>query len=397
MVTLTLAQARRFLLEKNGLGGTHRFSGKQGALDYVRQAGCIQFDPIDACGRTADLSLNSRVKGYKKGMLHELLYEDRALVDYFDKNLAIMPVGDWPYFARTRAQYAAQSRSREQVEPVAHLVLSEIAARGPLCSRDLKMDEKIDWDWSVDTRLARVALETLYFRGDLVVHHKSGTTKYYALAQGVLPSDVLAAPDPLPDDNEHLKWRTLRRIGAVGMLWNRPSDAWLCLEFRAEARARVFAELEAEGRILKFAVEGIRQPLYCLSGDEPLLREVLQPPQPRSRSPRTEFLAPLDCMMWDRNLIRTLFGFHYRWEIYTPVAERKHGYYVLPILHGEQMVGRIEAVCQRKQGVLLVKNVWLEEGVARTKTLERGVERAIDRLRIFNEMEETTWEEAAWR
>ena len=94
MQKITKQQARQFVLAKQGLIGAHRFTGKQGAYEYVRQAGCIQFDPVDVCGKNAELTLQSRVKGFKKTMLRELLYEDRLLVDYADKELSIWPVED---------------------------------------------------------------------------------------------------------------------------------------------------------------------------------------------------------------------------------------------------------------------------------------------------------------
>lgn len=102
MIPLTIEEARNFILLKQGLLGEYRFTGKQGALDYVRQAGCIQFDPVDACGKNAELTLQSRVKGFTKQTLYELLYEDRSLVDYPDKNISIIPAEDWPYFERYR-------------------------------------------------------------------------------------------------------------------------------------------------------------------------------------------------------------------------------------------------------------------------------------------------------
>ena len=102
MITMTIQEARNFILLKQGLLGESRFTGKQGALDYVRQAGCIQFDPVDACGKNAELTLQSRVKGFTKQTLYELLYEDRKLVDYPDKNISIIPAEDWPYFERYR-------------------------------------------------------------------------------------------------------------------------------------------------------------------------------------------------------------------------------------------------------------------------------------------------------
>ena len=91
MINITKQQACRFILAKQGLIGDHRFIGKDGAYAYVRQAGCIQYDPVDVCGKNAELTLKSRVKGFKKSMLRDLLYKDRKLIDYADKELSIWP------------------------------------------------------------------------------------------------------------------------------------------------------------------------------------------------------------------------------------------------------------------------------------------------------------------
>lgn len=384
MRTLTNKQARRFILRKNGLLGGHRFRGKNGVVQYVRQAGCIQFDPIDVCGRNADLVLQARVGGYKKEMLDALLYRDRKLVDYFDKQLAICLVEDWPHFERMRAEFRERSRSHDQVEAVIQRVMEEIKARGSLSSKDLDMDEKTDWYWS-DTRLSRAALETLYFRGDLVVHHKEGTNKTYARACDCLPETLLTMPDPCSEDAEHKKWQIRRRVGAVGLLWNRPSDAFLGIEMKSEQRNAAFAALEAERSIVPVRVEGISAVLYYLAEDEALMDEILSG---KAYATRTEFLAPLDGMMWDRKLIQALFGYHYRWEIYTPAAQRKYGYYTLPILRGDRLIGRIEPVCVRKQNLLQVKNIWLEEDTADSPALRRDLDAAVNRLCAFNGMTE---------
>ena len=110
MQTITKQQAGQFILAKQGLIGPYRFIGKAGAYNYVRQAGCIQFDPVDVCGKNAELTLQSRVRGFRKSMLRELLYEDRKLVDYADKELSIWPAEDWPYFSsyRDRSLYSGK-------------------------------------------------------------------------------------------------------------------------------------------------------------------------------------------------------------------------------------------------------------------------------------------------
>ena len=107
MAELTKEQAREFILAKQGLSGNYRFAGKEGAYAYIRQAGCIQYDPVDVCGRNAELTLQSRVKNFQKNMLAELLYRDRLLVDYADKELSIWPAEDWPYFSRYRERSRA--------------------------------------------------------------------------------------------------------------------------------------------------------------------------------------------------------------------------------------------------------------------------------------------------
>ena len=102
MLTMTREQARRFILSKQGLLGKYRFAGKSGAYQYIRQAGCIQYDPVDVCGKNAELTLQSRVRGFTRKMLADLLYNDRLLVDYTDKELSIWPREDWPFFSTYR-------------------------------------------------------------------------------------------------------------------------------------------------------------------------------------------------------------------------------------------------------------------------------------------------------
>lgn len=356
-ICLTRAQARTFLLRHHGLIGEHRFRGKEGALAYIRQCGCIQFDPIDVCGKNAELALQSRVAGFTRDMLDTLLYKDRALVDFFDKNLAIFPVEDWPYFARERARNHTRGRSRAEVDRVAEVILRRLETEECLCARDLGMEEKVDWYWSPST-LGRAVLETLYFRGVLCVHHKKGTNKYYAPASRHIPGHLLSAPDPHETLSDFHKWQTLRRMGAVGLLWNKASDAFLCMpEYKTAQRNAAFAALIAEGALCEVRVEGLDAPLYARASETALLREVAGGAE---YAPRMELIAPLDCFMWDRKLIRALFDFAYTWEIYTPAAKRQYGYYVLPLLRGDRLAGRVEAVADRTAGCLRVKGVWWE-------------------------------------
>ena len=244
MTVLTKEQARQFILAKQGLLGEWRFSGKEGAYAYVRQAGCIQFDPVDVCGKNAELTLQSRVKGFRKSMLADLLYKDRRLVDYADKELSIWPTEDWPYFSSYRERSRALGSTFPELEELEREAVSYIRENGPVSSDTLPVDGEIFWhssmhwsgNWSGKSQAARSVLEQLYTDGTLVIHHKNGSRKFYDLAERHLPASLLGAANPCEDEEAFLRWRVLRRIGAVGLLWNRNSAAFLGIAIDAERR-----------------------------------------------------------------------------------------------------------------------------------------------------------------
>ncbi len=385
-MNITKRSARRFLLLKQGLLGEKRFQDEEGVMAYIRQAGCIQYDPIDVCGRNADLTLQSRVEGYRERMLDSLLYEKRRLVDYWDKNMAIFPLEDWPCFARTRAEYGQEwLRSFVHVQKEASAIRQALHERGPLFSDDFDTSQKVDWYWG-PTSSARAVLEALYFRGELCIHHKRGTQKAYDFAEKLLPGEILSAPDPHPDDTEHAAWRLKRRIGGVGMIWNKGSDAFLGLpDKKSNERNTLFDRLQKGGEIAPLAVEGIKEPLYILTEDEELLQKALSD---EVFTQRSHLIAPLDNMLWDRKLLEALFGFYYRWEIYTPKEQRQYGYYVLPILQGEEFVGRIEVETDKKANVLRVKGYWPEKG---KKPDKRALNRCVSEFAAFQEVKKAYW------
>ena len=399
ILSITREQAQRFILCKQGLLGAYRFIGKTGAYQYVRQAGCIQFDPVDVCGKNAELTLQSRVKGFKKKDLAELLYQDRTLIDYSDKELSILPREDWPYFSGYRQRSREHGAGFPGIPELEEQALAYIRAHGPVSSDTLPIEGTVFWHssmhwsghWHRESQAARSVLEQLYTDGTLIIHHKSGSRKIYDLAERYFDQALLTADNPCPDEASLLRWRVRRRIGAVGLLWNRRSDAWLGIPMSTAQREEAFAALIAAGEILAMQVGEIRMPMYMLAEDAPLLDAVRA--DSADVRPRLEFLAPLDPMLWDRKLIEALWDFRYSWEIYTPPAKRRYGYYVLPVLYGQRLIGRIEAAADKKASALTVKNLWLEEGVRHTKKLNAAIDRAVGRLAKFNECDRIYKEE----
>ena len=398
MLTITKQQASQFILAKQGLIGSYKFFGKEGAYEYVCQAGCIQYDPVDVCGKNAELTLQSRVKGFKKSMLWELLYEDRKLVDYVDKELSIWPAKDWPYFASFRDYSRRMGDTFEGMKELKKEARAYIKKYGPVCSDTLPIDGEIYWHsfihwsghWDKKSMAARSVLEQLYTDGELIIHHKKGSRKYYDLAKNYIPESILKAKNPCRDEYEFISWRVLRRIGAVGLLWDKNSTALLGIDLKADLRKKVLSDLEADKKIKAVMVEGIKVPFYYHAEDDALMQEVLA--GSANLKPRMSFIAPLDSLLWDKALVKALWDFTYSWEIYTPASKRKYGYYTLPILYKERFVGRIEAVPDRKEGVLNVKGLWWEPDTRQTKALNSELERTLKNFAKFNDCKTVKWE-----
>ena len=398
MLTITKQQAAQFILAKQGLIGSYKFFGKEGAYDYVCQAGCIQFDPVDVCGKNAELTLQSRVKGFKKSMLWELLYEDRKLVDYVDKELSIWPAKDWPYFASFRDYSRRMGDTFEGMKELKKEAGAYIKKYGPVCSDTLPIDGEIYWHsfihwsghWDKKSPAARSVLEQLYTDGELIIHHKKGSRKYYDLAKNHLPDTVLKAKNPCRNELEFITWRVLRRIGAVGLLWDKNSTAFLGIDLKADLRKKVLSDLEADKKIKAVMVEGIKVPFYYRAEDDALMQEILA--GRADLKPRVSFIAPLDPLLWDKAWVKALWDFTYSWEIYTPASKRKYGYYTLPIIYKDRFVGRIEAVPNRKEGVLNVNGLWWESGIRETKTLNSELERTLRNFAKFNDCRTVKWE-----
>jgi len=357
MEHITKAQARRFLLLKHGLLGDYKFDGKQGIVDYVTQCGCVQYDPIDVCGKNHELILFSKIKDFSKDKIYDLLYKDRVLMDWFDKCMSITLMSDWPYFEQDRENARHATRSKEEVDEVADEILEYIKENGATCSSDIKFDKKVSWYWA-PTSLSRAALDMLYFKGELVLHHKKNTRKYYDLAQRHIDEQFLNKPNPNKNLMEILTWNVKRRIGSVGMLHNNASYAFIGVNnLKTKERNEIYTTLLNDKTLTEVKVEGIKNSFYYLSRDKPIMDMAVSD---RQFEKRVEFLGPLDNIIWDRKIIIELFDFDYKWEIYTPLKDRKYGYYVLPVLYGEELIGRIELRRDKKAKNIAIKNIWID-------------------------------------
>lgn len=365
LIHIDKAQARRFILNHLHLLPPRKLSGKQGVYDLIRKLNCIQYDPINVVGQNPHLVLQSRVRGYKPAMLEALLYEDRALVDGFDKQMAIYPTEDWPDFAYYRQEMARRYMESQHTVAAVKLVdriRQEIEGRGPLSSLDIEDSTRMDW-WLTDSvRAARIAMDILFYSGATLVHHRVGTRRYFDLSERVLPARLTQALRRHSSHEEYMEWHVLRRAAGIGLVHSKTSAEYGGLVGWQGGRVKAaLLRLAEKGDLVEVKIEGLSRLRYFIRPqDLPALEAAAKAPKGR---PRAALIAPLDNLMWNRGLVRELFDFDYVWEVYVPEPKRQHGYYVLPVLYGEQLVARMDPQFDRASKTFVVKNWWWQEGV----------------------------------
>lgn len=367
-ISVTKEQIKHFLFSYQHLTEKTQLKDSTKILEFVKKVGCIQYDPLNVVGRNADLVLQSRILDYNMNDIEEYLYNSRDLVDLWDKNMSICHVEDWPFFSRFRNEHKDWlDKYAEGIKIIKDYLWEHPYA----CSSDFDLEHRVDWHYGPQ-RFAKAALEAMTYSGITVVHHKKGTRRYYGLAERYIPKELLLKEDPNVTLEEYHEWAVLRRINSVGMLWNKPSDALLAIRgLRTSShRSTAFSGLLKKNKITEVTVEGIKATFYIATENMLLLKKaIIDEDFVSENSKLVHILAPLDNLIWDRKLIKQIFDFDYKWEVYTPAAQRKYGYYVLPLTYGHDFIGRIELRIDKKQKQLIVENIWYENDIEPTSDM----------------------------
>jgi uncharacterized protein YcaQ len=357
--------ARRFFVLRHLLAPPRSLPARAASVMRVfDRFGSIQFDPLDIAGRNHDLVLLSRVAGYRREWTDGLLYKDRTLYETYNKGLSLVPTAELPWYRATWDRSAAYHvETFETHKALVDELLGRIREGGPLRPGDVGPREAIDWSWR-PTNQVRAILEGLASSGILGIADRDRNLRIYDLAERLFPPELLAERLPERDQGKH---RLLSRYRAHGLLGTGgQQEIFIGTSRKAPERHAWRQELVEEGTLIPFEVEGVRGERFVVATDlddlEQATREVAKGRPPGGREPGVAFLAALDPFMWDRGLLRTVFDFDYVWEVYVPEAKRRWGYYVLPVLYGDRLVGRIEPKLERKASTLRVHALWWEDG-----------------------------------
>ncbi len=356
---LTRDEARRYLVATLGLR-RRRHRGRAGIRHTLDALGCVQLDPLDAIGTNADLVVLARVDGVAKGDVYRALLPRHAF-EHFAKERCLLPARAFPQYrdqARQTPWWRLGERVRKVPPRVIEAVYREVSERGPIGPSQLSDHgevEPLDWQgWKGTARMSTMALEILWTRCRIVVAGRADNgEKRYDLPARALPDhhDAPAAPFE--------RWALVERVRSAGLLARAGGPHWSMLR---DVRTSTLPDaLIEEGLLEEVRVEGSRRPYLALRG---LLA-------PRTRDDgQLRILGPLDPLLWDRALVRHAFSFDYVWEVYKPASKRRFGWYVCPLLHEGQLVGRMEA--RLREGAMIVEKLWPEPD----RTLDRDALRA---------------------
>jgi len=365
---VSLTALRRIAVDAQGFVGRHRRGTTSSVEATVRRLSCVQLDSISTVERSHRIALGCRIGAYPRDAVTRLLADGR-LIEYWAHEACLLPADDWPLL-----RPAMEEGGRRWYGPIdrthPHLrehVLDEIRERGPLGSRHFDGAARAGemWGW----KPAKQMLELLWNHGELVVAGRQGFQRLYDLPERVLAGSILSAPTPL--EPERLRTLALRAVRARGVLTERGIvEHWRLQGGVARIRDAV-AGLVADGLLDRLAVEDGGAPVLVPAGAE------LDVPPPSAAA----LLSPFENLLWDRPFAVRIFGFDHLIEVYKPAPQRRFGYYVLPLLWRDRIVGRADLKSERSTGELVVRAFHREDGVRASGALEDAFDRALDRLR----------------
>jgi uncharacterized protein YcaQ len=387
---ISRTMARRLAIMAQGLAGLRPPADTEGIMDVIGRLGCLQLDPINTVARSHLLVLWSRLGSYDPRLLDLLLWQERRLFEYWAHAASIVLTQDYPIHQMRMRSYGKGSDSwsqqvsawMQQNEPLRISILSALQQRGPLRSRDFEDTVQVAWRSSgwTDGRTVGRMLDFLWAQGHILVARRVGAQKWWDLAERCLPAFWISQ-EPRAE-HEVVCAAAQKALRALGVATARDITEHFT-RYRYPGLAEALTHLEATGRILRVRVLEQGKDLEGTWFVHTDLLPVLERFEQQAWEPRTTLLSPFDNLICDRKRTVRLFDFTYQSEIYTPKDKRRFGYYVMPILSGDQLIGRIDPMFDRGRKQLIINAVHAEPATLITRETGQAIAVAIQELAAF--------------
>jgi uncharacterized protein len=365
-------------------------------LQLISHLECVQIDPVAAVARNQHLVLGARLPGYQPELLNQLL-EQHQVFEYIANAACVLPMVDYPLIQGIRRRFeAALAAEISKYQEVAAEVLRRLSREGALPASAFETNDKVHGYWdnqAPKTKATSHVLNLLNDTGTIRVVKRDGNTRFFDLAEYTIPQSIWQDAKGIEThDAERLLMEKYMRAYRIFDL----SDSrfgWA--RWKAAERKAALSPYLSRGAVIPLAIEGCKTEYYILAEDvdelcaierKMLLGQERSVTVPRKATSVTvagrdiRFLPPLDNLLWRRGRVLDLFSFDYKWEIYTPVEKRTYGYYTMPILAGDRLIGRIDPKLDRTRGVLEIQSIYLEPAVRPTKLLAEALETGLRRF-----------------
>ncbi len=392
MITeIPLATARKLVLRTQLLDGHIELpAGKAGIHETISRLGYVQIDTIAVINRAHHHVLWSRNRGYDEMQLHDLQARERSVFEYWGHAMSYLPIADFRYYLSRMESFKnpAGAWAKHQYQKCAHLlapVLKRIREEGPLTASDFAApaDRKAGtwWDW----KPAKVALELLFWQGELMISERRNFQKVYDLTERVLPPDLDISR---PGKEELARFLVQRAVSAMGLVTEndimrflqsgQSRDSDMQAVPRQDLKEAIVSLAEAS-ELRRLRIQDHHADVYFANS-----RTLDNFDPPETADSTVKLLSPFDNLVIHRARLKRLFGFDYSLECYLPEAKRKYGYFVLPILWKDNFVGRLDPKADRQGESLLIRNLHFEPQFVPGREFTSGLAKALAEFSIFN-------------
>jgi uncharacterized protein YcaQ len=370
--------------------------GKNGILQIINQLGYIQIDTISIIQRSHHHTLWTRYNNYREEMLDDLQTKDRTVFEYWGHAMSYLPMCDYRYVRPKMNKFRNPSSPwvKSQSEKCSHLlrpVLNRIRDEGPLGAKDFAPPPGRKggtwWDW----KPAKVALELLFWQGELMISKRENFQKIYDLTERVLPDHIDTS---LPSKEESGIFLVKRSLQALGIASEKNIRRFLQAESARDSDIQIASseevsqslkELIAAGEVIPVILEDNKSlPYYMLSEATDKINQY------RSANGKVSLLSPFDNLIIQRDRVKRIFGFNYALECYLPPAKRTFGYFVLPILCGHNFAGKIDPKADRKNRKMIINNLLLEQRTEDSDDFLHSLAAELVKMARFNQCERVT-------
>ena len=368
-IVISQQTARRFILGRQGLWPGRRWKGKQGVAAAIRACEAVQLDPLVMIARSQDIVLHSRVLDYKPEYLYQVAYDERKFFDYGGW-LAMYPMEELPYWRVQMEGRRHQKRVEDFVLSNTELfehVRAALREHGPLGNRDFSGKSLDSWNYR-GRKETSLILYDMWLYGELMMHHRNGFDRVYDFRENIAPKEY----DYIASFEEAEEFFVRKSVAFMGLkrestMRSPELNNYMRRDYSAAEVKKIMDAQKNSGVFAQVQIEGGRETYLVLGEDLPALESLEKGRVPKGWNPKdtttldeVTLLSSLDIVS-ARGRAMKLFDFDYKWEVYVPAEKRRWGYYVLPILYGDDLVARLDPKLNRTTMTLEIKGFWYED------------------------------------